>query len=167
MLLGGDLALEKYPKLWERASRVQLNVHSLVQVSWPKRMFLQMRSLPHIQWIFQMDGTSNEEFFFKALEEGIQVAPLFDKSAGAGLLPGVWPRAQFQEYGKLIYHGYAGGLGPDNLQTQLPLILEASLIAPFWIDMEGQIRTNGILDLVKVERVLEICKKWMEEGSKG
>ena len=28
---------------------------------------------------------------------------------------------------------------------------------PFWIDMEGRVRTDEVFDLAKVRRVLELC----------
>lgn len=36
--------------------------------------------------------------------------------------------------------GYAGGLGPDNLETELPRIIGAARKHPFWIDMESSLR---------------------------
>ena len=55
-------------------------------------------------------------------------------------------------------YGYAGGLGPDNLRTEIPKIAEASGRHDFWIDMEGKVRDDSDrLDLSKVRRVLEIC----------
>lgn len=51
--------------------------------------------------------------------------------------------------------GYAGGIGPDNVRQVLREITASTSVHDFWIDMEGRIRTNGWLDLDKVEAVCE------------
>jgi hypothetical protein len=48
-------------------------------------------------------------------------AVLFDESGGLGISPTAWP---YPLQGKLC--GYAGGLGPDNLATELPRIQSAA-----------------------------------------
>jgi hypothetical protein len=62
---------------------------------------------------------------------------LFDASGGRGILRKEWPKA-------LPDHacGYAGGLGPDNLRTELPRI--AAVAGPkYWVDMEGSLRDEA------------------------
>lgn len=82
---------------------------------------------------------------------------LFDTSGGRGIIRKEWPNP-FDS----VVCGYAGGLGPDNLKEQLPLIEVASQGKPFWIDMESNLRTEDKFDLNKVEQVLEICHKYMD-----
>ena len=57
--------------------------------------------------------------------------------------------------------GYAGGIGPDNVESKLRTLLEHDSDDEFWIDMETRVRTTDDegewLDLDKVEQVLEIC----------
>jgi hypothetical protein len=57
--------------------------------------------------------------------------------------------------------GYAGGLGPDNIEAQLELISKAVGNREIWVDMETHVRSNDDqrFDLDKVEKVLEICAK--------
>ena len=57
-----------------------------------------------------------------------------------------------------ILHGYAGGLGPDNIESELQRIAAAAGDAPFWIDMETRVRSDNDeqFDLNKVRRCLEI-----------
>ncbi len=167
LLLGGDLVFQDYSMLWFSVDRAQLNFHGEPQFSELDKFVHSMKTIPHVQWIFQMDRTPNETLLQVALDKRVNAVPLFDTSGGAGILPEVWTKAFVKVRGALINHGYAGGLGPESIQTQLPLILEASNGSKFWIDMEEQIRTNGLLDLVKVERVLEICAEWMEKRPKG
>jgi len=72
---------------------------------------------------------------------------LFDRSGGKGSTPETIPTLP----GHLV--GYAGGMGPDTVSDYLSRIKGEG---PFWIDMEGQVRTNGWFDLDKVEKVCEI-----------
>ena len=111
------------------------------------------RALGNKQVIFQCDGV-NDVLVLDAQEQGLNAVPLFDKSGGAGILPGDWPLALFN-----IACGYAGGLGPENVQRQLHNIKQASRSQPFWIDMERRVRSadDAVLDLAACERVLELC----------
>ena len=78
---------------------------------------------------------------------------LFDRSGGKGLLAERWPvpgpAADFV--------GYSGGLGPDTVGPALTAIaLQHPEHVPFWIDMEGAIRTDDVFDLSKCRRVCEV-----------
>lgn len=79
---------------------------------------------------------------------------LFDKSGGNGKAPANWPKHP----GGNQMIGYAGGLGPDTVREQL---LRMNPAGPFYIDMEGNVRTEDWLDLDKVERV---CQQVYETG---
>ena len=82
---------------------------------------------------------------------------LFDTSKGTGQRPDAWPAP----YPFIPFCGYAGGLGPEVLETELPRIKAAAACAgnnqPYWIDMESGIRTDNAFDLEKVVRVLKHC----------
>lgn len=55
---------------------------------------------------------------------------LFDTSSGFGILPEKWPELLPE-----LYCGYAGGLGPDNLQEQLEKIESVIGDNEIWVDM--------------------------------
>lgn len=74
---------------------------------------------------------------------------LFDKSGGEGVRPESVPELP----GEHMFVGYAGGMGPDSVRDYLRKIQGDGR---FWIDMESNVRTNGWLDLDKVERVCEL-----------
>lgn len=58
-----------------------------------------------------------------------------------------------------IHVGYAGGIGPENVERKLLTLLLFPSNNSFWIDMESKIRTaDDWLDLDKVEEVCEICE---------
>jgi hypothetical protein len=75
---------------------------------------------------------------------------LFDASGGRGLAAESWPRPLGDSP-----CGYAGGLGPDSVVGQLPLIARAASGAPFWIDMESRLRDDADnFRLARAETVL-------------
>lgn len=97
-----------------------------------------------------------------------KVAPLFDASGGHGNLPREWPKPFMSEYDTTIHCGYAGGLGPENIEEELVRIEKIVGTGPgvcgefgttdeviVWIDMETKVRTGGNFDLKKCEVVLK------------
>lgn len=87
----------------------------------------------------------------EALADVPNHAVAHDGSLGRGVLAERWlPPLQ----GKVT--GYAGGLGPHNLATELPRIATAAAGRPFWVDMESGIRTpDNWLDLNACRQVLQ------------
>lgn len=140
-------------------ARMQLNFHA------EKRDFsddfIQLVKIMQPDVILQMDGV-NDAILTKFIEHNQnsfqQVNALFDLSHGEGVLPDSWP--------KPIPHvccGYAGGLGPDNLDEQMDKISNITGHIPVWVDMETKVRSNNDrqFDLEKVERCLEIASKYI------
>ena len=50
------------------------------------------------------------------------IYPLFDASGGHGNLSREWPKPFMSEYDTSIYCGYAGGLGPENVEEEIASI---------------------------------------------
>jgi hypothetical protein len=145
--------------------RVQLNFHDEHMACDVKRVYRNMVRLTQ-EFIFQIDrtgGNKHLESFLAEDRHGLwyNVVPLFDVSGGAGILPASWPEPKYKKNGLLTPHGYAGGLGPHNLDEQIPRILEAAGNCDIWIDMETHVRTNDAFDLEKVSKCLEIAAKYM------
>jgi hypothetical protein len=112
------------------------------------------------QFILQCDGAND-----KTLEELLPwfadgMVPIFDKSGGSGVVPKQWPKALPGHY-----CGYAGGLGPDILTTQLRLIEEAAGPERVWIDMESSVRSDNDqkFDLRKVRAALDKAASWVKK----
>lgn len=103
--------------------------------------------------VFQLDGV-NDEIWRPAADYGFTCQGLFDTSHGAGVTPESWPARQPD----LAACGWAGGLGRDNLESELPKIAEKSDGLPFWVDMETKVCGADGLDLEEVEACLEICE---------
>lgn len=66
-----------------------------------------------------------------------------------------------------VHIGYAGGMGPENVEKKLRALLSAQYDDEIWIDMETRVRTVAAdgewLDLDKVENVLSTCNRILQE----
>jgi len=109
------------------------------------------------QLIFQLDGVNDD--LWRPAARRFACSGLFDRSHGAGVLPGEWPEASID-----IACGWAGGLGPHNLAEEIPKIAAKALpVRDYWIDMETHVRSedDSILDMAKVRQCLEICRPFV------
>ncbi len=82
---------------------------------------------------------------------------LFDRSAGQGKPPTLWPRLPRNIVGTPLC-GYAGGIGPGNVRLVVDLI---DADGPYWLDVESGVRTGDVFDLDKCEAV---CRALWGEG---
>lgn len=183
LLLG---KIEFPESLLDGFQRVQLNFHAEKNPCNPYRFIEMMTILEHMtgkkQWIFQIDGALGNKHFESVYgntehENVIDAVPLFDTSSGTGISPKEWPKPKYHESGyayspplpiEWLYHGYAGGLGPDNLQEEIIKINEATKTPEdtdcrVWLDMETKVRSNQdrLFDLKKVRMVLELCDSYV------
>lgn len=150
-------------------NRWQLNFHAIThKIDRPKFIeqlkehvgsVFSSRSRQCDQIIFQLDDVNND-IFDLARENNIDAVPLFDISGGAGVLPSEWPKPRD------CYCGYAGGLGPENLEAQLKKIESVVGDAHIWIDMETRVRSadDQVFDLNKVHKCLSIAKRFIKES---
>lgn len=89
-------------------------------------------------------------------ERPSNVSFLFDSSCGLGILGTSWPVAPSMG----INFGYAGGIGPTNIDEQLNLMARSAPGRVLWVDMESSLRSKkkdeagtdiDIFDLDKVK----------------
>lgn len=165
--------------------RMQLNFHAEKNECKPAECLKALVAFSNHgerEFIFQIDGERGNTHLENISAEMdnvdyIEAVGLFDISGGTGILPTEWPEPQYLDVtpgpdGEGIesyrYHGYAGGLGPDNLAEQIPLIGKASKGCRFWIDMETKVRSDSDrrFDLAKVRRCLEISKPFVKVDSR-
>lgn len=151
LVLKGDFTFIPLNPLWPFFRRVQLNFHGQFHKGttlWHENL----RRNRDKQYILQYDGVNDTAC--RALLESpyFSAVPLFDKSGGAGVVPGEWPPAI-----PGVYCGYAGGLGPENLTDEIRRIARAAGDSTIWIDMETKVRSSDDeeFDLAKVEDCLE------------
>jgi phosphoribosylanthranilate isomerase len=88
-------------------------------------------------------------------------AVLVDASGGKGLLPSQWERPHTE---KPV--GFAGGLGPDNLDDELPIILAAARDG-WWIDMEGQLRVSDWFNTDRAWKAVEKFETALARAKEG
>lgn len=88
---------------------------------------------------------------------------LFDASYGVGKSPDHWDAPAYTD----IQFGYAGGMGPDNVEYNLNQI---SGLLPqeyeTWIDAEGQLRRAGSFDIDLARNYLLNALKWNQANIK-
>lgn len=155
-LLVGKLNWNDVPVCLDVGERAQINTHAEEHQYGPG-LIACMEARRHKEFIFQLDGV-NEHLTGVVSEGGFSVSGLYDTSHGAGILPSGWPSRT-----GLLWYGYAGGLGPENVAEQLPIIEMAAGGLQYWIDMERRVRTDDdrALDMAKVRPVLEQAKMFM------
>jgi len=171
MLTGGSTMPYNYVHGFDR---IQLNFHAedapcrIEGLSACVRYYGDYAPNAKRQFIFQIDGSGGNKHFTDLHQyweggEKLDAVPLFDVSGGKGIVPASWPSAAYRSAGKLMCHGYAGGLGPHNLGEQLPKISAAAGDADYWVDMETHVRSSDdkTFDVAKAAAALEICRPWV------
>lgn len=157
LVLNGEWSfLEAMPEpIWQRFSRLQLNFAD--RFHYAEDRFLSALQSQNFCYIFQ--SGEQHETLLKAVQLGINAVPLFDLSGGRGILPKNWPAPL-----PGLMCGYAGGLGPDNLDEQLARLEEIAGDAEIWVDCESRVRTpEERLDLGLVEKYLTIAGRWIAD----
>jgi hypothetical protein len=146
------------PDIWPIFQRIQLNFSPYdVGLVFVDNV---LKQYPEKQFIFQVGKKNRDSLFSHAVHSGANIACLFDRSGGKGVVPSSWPKVRED-----VLCGYAGGLGPETLAEEIEKISQVVGDKEIWIDMESQIRSKDLatgqdfFDLVKVERCLEVVSK--------
>lgn len=139
-------------------SRVQLNIGFGVDTKKINALALAAQIVAHPSKIFVLQHNDRTQHVLELMKDIKNVAVLFDSSAGTGQSPFTWPSPL---PGRLC--GYAGGIGPDNVEQVLGTLANACKAGTItWIDMESRIRTNDRLDFDKVQSVAETVALWRQ-----
>lgn len=137
-------------------SRAQLNFNSQKTEVNEKKFFDLLNCFLGGSFILQFNK-ANKNICLKAMKENIstKISFLYDSSGGRGNLQTEWkePITNF-------FTGYAGGLSPDNLETELKKIEQVAGDSEIWIDTESKVRTDEKLDMKKVKQFIEIASKY-------
>jgi hypothetical protein len=164
-VMAGDFTFLKFTKWKQRFKRIQLNMGKdrLQQAMTCKPLLSAVKKALNHQVILGGNYkyiTVNGDFFFDNA-----LYPLFDASGGRGVETKEWPKPFTSTSGATMLHGYAGGLGPDNIVNELKRIEEVAGETYIWADMETKIRSiisgKDCFDLKKCEEVLQAAKLWM------
>lgn len=115
------------------------NLFDRVQLNLPESLITQTVAIDaairrHPAPVITQQNARNTDLNQTLLASNHQI--LFDASGGRGTQASEWPSYWSQKAGC----GYAGGLSPDNVETELPLIAASAADRPFWIDCENRVR---------------------------
>jgi hypothetical protein len=151
---GDNMFATERPDIADLFQRVQLNFHGEEHYFNKFLMTNCLQAWGRDEYIFQADGVNESihTIMYEMKDADVPVAPLYDTSGGEGREPDDWPPA----YGSPV--GYAGGLHPERILTQLDKIEQAARDATIWIDVETHVRTDDKLDLDKVRQFLDRVK---------
>lgn len=161
-ILKGNLGFiynEITPATWRLFQRVQINTHGQLHEYTTDGIATFIETYYTKEFIFQYDDVNTG--IFREAGKYMETSFLFDLSHGAGVLPEEWPEPI---EGRQC--GYAGGLGPDNVEEQIKMISKkVPANYELWIDMETKIRDRNDTEfsLKKCDKVLKICKPYIYE----
>ena len=150
---GRDSSGMKLLELAQRFGRVQLNTRAKLSDVEALRSLVELvarcenRTRVILQWHKEHEEVCDRLWGC----EGFEV--LVDGSGGRGLLPPSWPEVN-RNFRRI---GYAGGLGPDNIAEQLPLIAKAASDRVYCLDMESKLRNS------QDQFDLELCRQVLEQ----
>ena len=136
--------------LCEGFNRVQVNLHGdefspyYIQVSDEVKQFAARVSCKSV--IIQ-----HRDDWIKVPIINKRIEYLFDRSGGAGREAfGEWPEPSLN----LPRMGYSGGIGLRNINRAMKFVNTRPELR-FWLDMEGNVRVDGLFDLGTVEAICE------------
>lgn len=154
---------ERIHKKLSRFDRVQLNFNHRRQ---PMDLDVLTRVANSITPTVILQHNSANEDLWQLLRGKIDgLSMLFDSSGGGGRSPEAgWPTMLDD-----AVCGYAGGLGPDNIEAELATIIEITAGRKFWIDMEGKLRSpiDDSFSLEACIAVLRHVENYLKQNHRG
>ncbi len=145
--------------------RIQLNIGDFAYDFDAKKLAYLIAAHPNQEFILPFNnGTKYKAEKLK--QTGAKFSLLFDDSYGAGITPNKWNAPVYED----IPHGYAGGLGPDNIAQNLDKI---NSVLPenyeTWIDAEEKLRdrkTTRVFTINLAEKYLQNALGWYNQHTK-
>lgn len=188
LLQGKNTIGMKYSAVLSHFQRIQLNFHgadhSKYMTNAGKNLLKYDPMFVGKQIIFQLDEVNDSLYESCAADLSFNAVGLVDGSHGAGVSPKKWSHPfngltiqvpVVERYWS--YCGFAGGIGPDNIEREIRNIDKFSSEcvkyyreqnqcrvgseARVWIDMETKIRSNNdqLFDWNKVEECLKVAQR--------
>jgi len=124
-------------RLCAMAQRVQLNFHGYKHLVKMQDFAEKLSSMSSNEFILQCDGV-NDHLIREVRDIARNTSVLHDRSGGAGVLPGAWPKLI-----KGVANGYAGGLSAGNVADELRRIEDVVGAETIWIDAETRLREDN------------------------
>lgn len=141
--------------------RVQLNFQTFSK-SKLQTLVNVIQRFPDIRFVFSYNEAS-KEFIQKLYATGATFDCLFNASFGKGILPEKRPSPMIDT----IYHGYAGGLSPENVTSELDKIKQQlTPTASFYIDAKSNLQDDdGHFSIDKSILFLKKATTWAHQNS--
>ena len=133
--------------------------------------------VPEMEWIFQLNEETRPLFdhmveisFLEAQGMLPNVSVLYDASCGLGVEADVY-QEPLTINDQEVASGYAGGIGPHNIENILSKVARSSKGKKVWIDMESSLRTTVVPDKYAPDTPVDTfsidkCFKCVLAGSK-
>lgn len=145
--------------------RIQLNIGDNANWFEANKIADLIKQFPDHEFIFPWNESVAQRI--ETLKNtGAKFSLLFDGSYGAGISPSNWSKPVYPD----VPNGYAGGLGPDNIEENLDKI---NKILPSdyttWVDAEGRLRdrfTTRSFTLELAEKYVINAIKWQNQKSR-
>jgi hypothetical protein len=126
--------------LAEKFGRVQLNTVGKEADEYVFKQLIALLSRNQNRTCVLLQWNERNQALCRRLSMEHSFEALVDGSGGRGIVPAGWPSLSGHDVRRV---GYAGGLGPNNILEQLPLIYAAAGDKTFWIDMEQSLRDEN------------------------
>ena len=170
-VLDGDASFLEQLSAWG-FRRVQINATAVNGVDTSKlseqspTMIAMAQKHSELEFILQKNQET-EPLWQGVLDQGghnssipSNITMLVDESKGTGVAASSWPSPP-SEYDI----GYAGGIGPDNIEKVLKDVIQASMGRPIWIDMESSLRSNkNGKDVFDLDKCMEVINATCQAG---
>lgn len=143
-------------ELWEMFDTIQLNIHKFRSLINQGDFIQCLKKFKDKQFIVPF--AFDDPLLTIMENSGIHVFSLYDPSGGEGKTQENWP---LPIEGKFC--GYAGGLVPELLHSQLQHLAKCVKNATIWIDAETGLRNpeDDAFDLQKVDAYLRKAGDWV------
>lgn len=143
--------------------RVQLNIPAIINPQSKLQTLVNViQRFLDIRFVFSYNEAS-KDFIQKLYATGATFDCLFNASFGKGILPEKRPSPMIDT----IYHGYAGGLSPENVTSELDKIKkQLTPTASFYIDAKSNLQDDdGHFSIDKSILFLKKATTWAHQNS--
>jgi hypothetical protein len=159
---GGDRLLNVMQERINYFGRIQLNFKASDSNPNPMAFAQQLKKLRNKPEVIVQVLDENIEFAYALKQLWPRTSVLFDESRGKGVLP----KNRRTPLNGLVC-GYAGGIGPDNILSEIGKIQQAvpQDYDETWIDMQGKVRSEDkkCFEIRKIIPCLEQAKPFMKQ----
>lgn len=159
-----EVWVEEWPELSRHFQRIQLNISDFLFTDTEFLGLAKSSSQGEVSWkevIVQTRRPFERATYISSANSCDlgQISLLYDASGGKGLSPKKWPKPPSAN----VRFGFAGGIGPHNVEEVLGEIKKFVTLHDSWIDMETGARDAVGFSLERCREVLSKSKYYIGE----